>query len=85
MPYNPKHIWDGSDFHGASLEALDKLGRKLGYQLVGTSIKGINAFFVKSELAHSLFASPATAMNLYNPYRLRVYYNSGYKTTKYTG
>jgi hypothetical protein len=86
MPYDPKYIYDGtSDFLGASLESLDKLGRKLGYQLVGTTMGGINAFFVKSELAQSLFVLPATAVNLYNPQRLVYYLNSGYKSIKYRG
>jgi len=85
MPYNPKHVWDGSDFYGASLEALDVLGKRLGYQLVGTSTKGINAFFVKKDLAESLFVTPASAIDLYNPYRLRYYLNNGHKSKKYTG
>ena len=32
MPCDPNHIWDGSDKFGASLKALELLGRKKGYQ-----------------------------------------------------
>ena len=45
MPYNPTHIWDGSDMHGVSLESLAKLALAKGYNLVGTDLKGVNAFF----------------------------------------
>ena len=67
--YNENHRWDGSDWHGASLKALETLGKQLGYQLVGTNISGVNAFFVKQELAEDLFIEPATAEELYNPAR----------------
>lgn len=72
MAYNKEHIWDRSDRCGASLKALENLGRKKGYQLVGTNIVGINAFFVRSDLAKNLFAMPATAENLYNPARMNI-------------
>jgi hypothetical protein len=69
MEYNKTHIWDGSDNHGASLKSLEILGNELGYQLVGTNLMGVNAFFVKKELAKDLFVQLATAENLYNPMR----------------
>lgn len=69
MAYNEKHLWDGSDCQGASLKALELLGRAIGYQLVGTNLNGANAFFVKKELAKDLFIEPATAEELYNPAR----------------
>ena len=48
--YNEKHVWDGSDWHGASLKSLELLGTKKGYALVGTDIRGVNAFFVRSDI-----------------------------------
>ena len=74
--YNSKHIWDGSDWHGASLKAYELLGRELGYQLVGTNLTGSNAFFVRQDLAGDKFITPATAENLYNPLRkyMRIYH-----------
>lgn len=69
MAYCEKFVWDGSDWQGASLKALELLGHKLGYQLVGTNLSGVNAFFVKQELTGDLFIQPATAEELYNPAR----------------
>lgn len=68
--YNPTHIWRGNDWHGASLKTLEKLGREKCYRLVGTNIRGCNAFFVRQDLAEELFISPATSEKLYNPLRL---------------
>ena len=85
MPYNPRHIWDGSDMHGVSLEALTKLGEELGYQLVATSMAGVNAFFVRKDLTHSLFPLPAIAENLYNPAQYYRYRVNGHKAKKYNG
>jgi hypothetical protein len=76
MPYDARHIWNGSDKHGASLKAFEELGNRKKYQLVGTNYNGINAFFVRKDLAGDLFASPPTAENLYNPVRF-TFYKSG--------
>ena len=67
--YNPTHIWDGTDWHGASLKAFEKLGQKKGYRLVGTDLRGCNAFFVRNDLVSDLFYEEATAESLYNPLR----------------
>ena len=67
MPYCSNHVWQGNDYFGASLKSLEKLGTRKGYQLVGTNITGVNAFFVRADLAEGKFALPATAENLYNP------------------
>lgn len=74
MAYNEVHIWDGSDWHGASLKALELLGRRLGYQLVGTNLIGANAFFVRKDLTGNQFLAPATAETLYNPLRLQLHF-----------
>lgn len=37
-------------YHGASLKALEKLGREKGYALVGCNSDGVNAFFVRADL-----------------------------------
>ena len=69
MKYDAAHLWDGSDKCGASLKALELLGGKKGYQLVGTNLTGVNAFFVRKDLAAGLFFEPADAEHLYNPAR----------------
>jgi len=86
MEYNPKHIWDGSDKYGASLKSLELLGKRLGYTLVATNRNGVNAFFVKENLAKGLFAEPATAENLYHAWDNRNgYISSGHATKEYIG
>lgn len=78
MAYDRNHMWKGTDWHGASLKALQLLGEKKGYQLVGTSMNGANAFFVKKELAKDRFYEPATAEALYNPLRLGLLHKNGH-------
>lgn len=86
MAYNANHIWDGSDREGASLKSLEELGKKKGYRLVGTNICGINAFFVRNDLAEGKFPEPATAENLYNPARLNmIQFANGHPARNYVG
>ena len=42
-------------YHGASLAALAHLGRSKGYRLVGSSANGVNAFFVRNDVAGELW------------------------------
>jgi hypothetical protein len=69
VPYDPQEHWDGSNFYGASLEALVRLGTAKGYRIVGCSIAGVNAFFVRAELCGNKFLEPATAQEHYEPPR----------------
>ncbi len=50
VPYDPDASWDRTNYFGASLLALQKLGLTKGYTLVGCNNLGVNAFFCKSEL-----------------------------------
>lgn len=47
--------WDGTTYTGASLGALEALAAAKGYRLVHTELAGLNAFFVRAELAEGLF------------------------------
>jgi hypothetical protein len=69
VPYDPQGQWDGSNYYGASLEALVGLGRAKGYRIVGCSIAGVNAFFVRADLTGDKFVEPATAAEHYEPPR----------------
>jgi hypothetical protein len=42
--------WSGTDYFGASIEALCALGVTKGYRLVHTDLGGLNAFFVRDDL-----------------------------------
>lgn len=46
--YDPDHVWDGTDYYGASLSALHRLGTRKGYQLVHI-VENLDAFFVRND------------------------------------
>lgn len=54
VPYDPKFIraekHETGWYHGASLTAVERLGRRFGYRLVATSEAGGNAFLLKGDL-----------------------------------
>lgn len=49
--YDPEGIWDGTNYFGASLLAMDSLGKTKGYTLVACDSKGVNAFFVRNDFS----------------------------------
>lgn len=67
--YDEKRRWGGTDYFGASLAALDAVARGKGYQLVGANLTGVNAFFVRRDLAGDLFCADESVHYLYNPPR----------------
>jgi len=58
-------------YHGASLAALEKLGRQKGYSLTGCDERGVNAFFVRTDcLCEGI---PVTsALIAYRPHKSRL-------------
>jgi hypothetical protein len=76
--YNPHFSWNGTSYHGASLKALENLGVKKGYNLVGCDFRGINAFFVRKDLVSDKFLEPFTAENHYEPIRFHYRTTVGY-------
>jgi hypothetical protein len=48
VPLDPNFRWDGTSYYGASLCALNKVGREKGYRLVYAN--WVNAFFVLDRL-----------------------------------
>ncbi len=82
--YDAKHRWDSSDWQGASLKALDLLGREKGYLLVGTNLSGVNAFFVREDLfSKEKFSRCVSAEELYNPYRTNLHFDTPGHGSKY--
>jgi hypothetical protein len=53
VPYNPNYFYPGKHpiYHGASPVAMQKLGAKKGYRLVGSNDMGFNFIFVRNGLA----------------------------------
>jgi hypothetical protein len=77
--YDPMRMWDGSQNFGASLRALEILGSRLGYSLVGCDLTGINAFFVRTDLVADHFAAPLTSDNHYEPQRYQLTHRRGHR------
>jgi hypothetical protein len=50
IQYDPKGMWDGSNYYGASLLAYQNLMTKYGYSLVATDYKGVNAFYINNDI-----------------------------------
>ncbi len=65
QPYDQNYVWNSSNYFGASLKALENLGTRKGYCLVGCSFAGTNAFFVRQDLVADLFSEPFTAEHHY--------------------
>lgn len=76
--YDPTYSYGEQTYIGASLQSLAELAEKKGYRLVGCSISGINAIFVRQDLAAGKFAEPATAAHLYNPPRYQLSFTGGF-------
>ena len=55
VKYDPATVWDGTNYFGASLAAMEKLGRQKEYTLVGCANHGVNAFFIDSSLLHKKY------------------------------
>jgi len=70
IPYDAAAWWEGASYFGGSLSAFERLGRKKGYSLVGASLTGANAFFIRDDLVADKFSSPFTAEHHYEPPRL---------------
>ena len=49
--YNPEQVWAGDDYQGCSLIALVEATRSR-YTLLTCGMSGVNAFFVRNDLAH---------------------------------
>ncbi len=52
VEYDPNGVWDSTNYFGASLLAYKKLGEAKQYTLIGCDNRGVNAFFVRNDLAH---------------------------------
>ncbi len=57
----------GSLYHGASLGALELLGKQLGYVLVAVESAGVNAFFVRQDICPGTLMGKSAA-DLYRPH-----------------
>jgi hypothetical protein len=80
MEYNPAHARErviATSYYGASLKAVEMLGRRKGYSLVGCDFLGVNAFFVRNDLLEDRFCAPYNSENHFEPNRLFLYRRNG--------
>jgi hypothetical protein len=61
VPYDPSAAWDGTNFFGAGLKTMERIGRLKGLNLVGCDLTGLNAFFVDAAICGNHFREPFTA------------------------
>lgn len=77
IEYNKNHIWNLTDYQGASLAALAELGAKKNYQLVGCNINGTNAIFVRKDKIDEQFLVTDDLLEYYHP--PRYFLTDGYR------
>jgi hypothetical protein len=70
VPYQADFKGDveNNNYYGASSLALQKLGRKKGYRLVGANENGNNLFFIKNGLAEKELPEITVAETLQHPF-----------------
>lgn len=66
IPYDPYGMWDVTNFFGASILSLSKLGESKGYTLVYTENSGVNLFFIRNDLLEDVsFTNVGDVIKLY--------------------
>ena len=78
MDYDPRKVWNLTNYMGAGLKALEQLGERMGYALVGCDIMGADAFFVRKDVDLTRFCEPFTADNHYEPPRFFLLRQAGH-------
>jgi hypothetical protein len=68
VAYDPRRVWQGDDYHGASLGAW--VQGLAGYRVVCCNLAGTNAFFVREDLAQAFGDYPPE--KLYQPARFHL-------------
>ena len=73
VPYKSNFVWTNEHFSnlywGASLAAMEYLGEKKGYSLVGINSVSSNAFFVKDEMIGNVRKTNSTEAHSYSSFR----------------
>lgn len=67
VPFDPTKSWDGTNWYGAGLKALELIGAAKGMHLVGCDMVGVNAFFVTADETEGRFRAPFNAETHFQP------------------
>ncbi len=74
--FHPLTYWSERDYHfGASIQSLYELGRRKGYDLIGTDSRGYNLFFVDRQYYGRFGLSDNSPAALYRPNNFRLSYS----------
>ena len=77
IPYTPNFVryrmHKSGFYHGASLPALEILGTRMGYRLVACDSTGVNAFFVRHDIAADTIPGQSSTQ-VFFPHRGRTRY-----------
>jgi hypothetical protein len=75
VPYDPDYFYPGKHpiYHGASPVAMQKLGAKKGYRLVGSNDMGFNFIFIRNGLADDKIPEVTVESLLHHPSTIEGY------------
>lgn len=80
VPYKADRMWDGrSAYFGTGVGALDKVAREKGYTLVYCENRGVNCFFLRSDLIGHLDISKEGGLSIEDVYSPPNFYNREWK------
>lgn len=71
--YNAHGRWDGSNYFGMSLLALDKLAKKYNYSLVYCNKNGVNCFLIRNDILTDKKLDFKHRGDISNIYRIAAY------------
>ena len=79
IAYDAKHVWDKTDYQGASLALFCELMREFSYTFVCcNAATGVNAFFVRSEYLSHFADVPKSIEDIFVECRFQVYKGWGH-------
>jgi hypothetical protein len=70
IEYSENHAWNQTDYFGATLQAFVDMLEPKGYRLITCNLAGLNAFFVREELAGHF--PRRSAADLFQPLRVHL-------------
>jgi hypothetical protein len=73
IPYDPLFVRGENDssilYFGASLRALEILGKQKGYSLIGSCSRGLNAYFIRTDKVRKFQIKPADECYVFSKFR----------------